>query len=255
MSNYIFNDSFGGEKSQVLSGVAQQKKKQLPAIIFICTALIASSLIILTLILAFNAISNKLDEKNTPRVTNNTSYVSDSTSEPSTKYEANSEDPFSAMKNVVVTVSTRTGSSGSGVIAGEFSDSNGKHGYYIVTCSSIINNNRSGLPAVISDITLENGEKYEALLCGSDNATGIAVLKIYESEHILSVARWASKDSTQPSGLIIFGSVGGGVFNLNGELVGINNDGEDDKINFISGPVAFEAYERLTALQYEKKIL
>ena len=254
MSNYIFNDSFGGTESQLLSTVAPQKKKQLPAIIFVCTALIASSIIILASILAFNAISKLLDKNSAPRVTNNTSYVSagDSTYQ---SESINSENPFGAMKSAVVTVTTKTGSSGSGVIAGEFSDSNNKHGYYIITCASIINNNRSGLPALISDVTLENGAQYEALLCGSDNEIGIAVFKIYEDASILAVAKWASKDASLPSGLIIFGGVGGGVFNLNGELVGISTDGEVEEINFISAPLAFEAYERLTANQYAKKIL
>ena len=254
MSNYIFNESLSGIESQSVNTAAAAKRSQLPKIIAICTAVIASVIIILTAILVFTAISSALDKNGAPRVTNNTSYVSAGDGALQNE-NAGGDNPFGAMKSAVVTVTTKTGSSGSGVIAGEFSDSNGKHGYYIITCTSIINNNRSGLPALISDITLENGAQYEALLCGSDNETGIAVFKIYEDASILTIARWASKDASLPSGLIIFGGAGGGVFNLNGELVGISTDGKVEEINFISAAVAFEAYERLTANQYAKKIL
>ena len=255
MSNYIFNDNFGGGDSQMLSAAAKQSKRQLSKILFICTALIATSIIILTAILAFSVASSMLDEKSTPKVTNNTSYVSSGDVSKLNQGGTSAQDAFSAMKSSVVSISTKTGASGSGVVAGEFDDSNGKHGYYIVTCASVINNQRSGLPALISDITLENGDKYEAQLCGSDSTTNIAVLKIYEVKGVITVARWASTEAAQPSGLIIMGNAGGGVFNLNGELIGISTDGEQvENINFIPCSIAFSAYEGLTMSQYQKKL-
>ena len=256
MSNYIFNDSLGGIESQAVNTAATAKKKNpIPRLIAACTALIASVVIILTAILAFNAISNALDKNGAPRVINNTSYVSKDDGVPATNNEQGQDNAFSAMKNTVVSISSKTGAGGSGVIAGEFEDSNGKHGYYVITCASTIYNNRSGLPALISHITLENGEEYDASLCGVDSSVGIAVLKFYEDESIFSCVKWASNDAHQPTGIIILGGAGGGVFNLNGELVGISTDDRIESVNFIPSPIAFEAYERLTALQYERKII
>ena len=256
MSNYIFNDSLSGIESQAVNTVAAKNKNPIPKLIAVCTALTASIIIVLAAILAFNALSNALDKNGAPRVTNNTSYISKDDGKLSTAENSDGkDDAFSAMKSTVVSISSKTGASGSGVIAGEFEDSNGKHGYYIITCASTITGNRSGLPTLISEITLENGEVYDASLCGVDSTVGIAVLKFYEDERIFSCVKWASSDAHQPSGIIILGGAGGGVFNLNGELVGISTDEKIENINFIPSSVAFEAYERLTALQYERKII
>lgn len=255
MSNYIFNDSFGGSDSQMLSVATKQNKKQLPKILFVCTALIATSIIILTAILAFSLASSLINDRGTPKVTNNTSYVSNDDGSKLNHVGTNAQDAFGAMKNSVVSITTKTGGSGSGVIVGEFDDSNDKHGYYIITCASVIGNQRSGLPALISDITLENGDKYEAQLCGLDSESSIAVLKFYELKGVISVARWASMEASQPSGLIIIGGAGGGVFNLSGELVGISTDADQvEEINFIPGSVAFSIYESLTITQYQRKL-
>ena len=254
MSNYIFNDSFSGGEGQALSTVAKKNKWQLQKILLICTVLIATAMIILTLLLAFTAISGLIDKSGAPRVTNNTAYVSNDDGKKATVNGASAQDAFSTMKNSVVSITTKTGAKGSGVIAGEFDDSNGKHGYYVVTCASVINNQRSGLPALISDITLENGDKYEAQLCGSDSTSNIAVLRIYESKGVITVARWASMEASQPSGIIIMGDAGGGVFNLSGELIGISTDGKVEKINYIPSSVAFSAYESLTIAQYQRKL-
>lgn len=254
MSNYIFNDSFGGTESQMLSTVTKSNKKQFVKILFICTALIASSIILLTAILAFGAISNIIDRNGTPKVTHTTSYVSNDSDARQNQSESETS-AIDTIKSSVVSVSTKTGAFGSGVIAGEFSDSNGKSGYYIVTNFHVISNHRSGLPAERADVVLNDGTKYTAELCGADRTASIAVLKIYESEKKLSCARWAQSNAQSNSGLIIIGSIGGGVFNLNGELIGIGVGEEIEEIDFISAETAFNAYERLTSLQYQRKLL
>ena len=251
MSNYIFNDSLNGIKNQDGTTVSQ-KKRTLPIVLLVCISLAATSVIVSTSILAFIAISRKMNN-DTPRVTHSTSYVSNG-DQTALSEGKNSVNIFDSLKKSVVSVNTKTGSSGSGVIAGEFSDSNGKHGYYIVTTTSVISNHRSGLPSLLAEITCENGNKYEAVLCGSDSSSGIAVLKIYEDAKKLPCAKWASLEAPQPSGFIIIGADGGGVFNLNGELVGIGTDGEVEEINYIPGPIAFGAYLRLTELEYQRKL-
>lgn len=251
MSNYIFNDSLNGIKNQSGEAVSQ-KKRTLPIVLIVCISLAATSVIVSTSILACIAIVHRMNN-DTPRVTHSTSYVSNG-DQTALSEGKNSVNIFDSLKKSVVSISTRTGASGSGVIAGEFSDSNDRHGYYIVTTTAVISNHRSGLPALLADVTCENGNKYEAVLCGADNASGIAVLKIYEDAKVLPCVKWASPEDTQPSGFIIIGAAGGGVFNLSGELVGIGADGEVEKINYIPGPIAFDAYMSLTELEYQRKL-
>ena len=251
MSNYIFNDSLNGIKNQDGEAVSQ-KKKTLPIVLIVCISLAATSIIVSTYVLAIFAITRRINN-DTPRVTHSTSYVSNG-DQATLSDENNSENIFDSLEKSVVSVSTRTGASGSGVIAGEFYDSSNKRGYYIVTTADVISNHRSGLPALLADVTCENGDEYEAVLCGSDNASGIAVLKIYENETRLPCVKWANPEAPQPSGFVIIGNAGGGVFNLNGELVGISNGNKVEEINYIPAPIAFEAYLRLTELQYQRKL-
>lgn len=301
MSNFIFNDNFddqGREPIRVFYN--QTAKKRTPIALFVCTALIVLAGLMFLLGGAFNLISSKV-ESNAPEISNTISYVSNDVRGTTTTLSGDESrvDVIARIKDSVVEISTASGSAGSGVIVGEFSDDKGGRGYLVITNAHVVQSGNKNM-YVNSYVTLTDGTKYQTQMCGFDAKSDIAVLKIYESSRYLPVAIWANDETTlnvgesvivignplgvlggsvtngylsaldreikvdghkmnllQTDAAVNPGNSGGGLFNLNGELIGIVNakivDEDIEGIGFaIPYDDAYKAYYDLTNYGYIK---
>lgn len=110
------------------------------------------------------------------------------------------ESVVAEVKDTVVVVTTPNGT-GSGVVAGKF-ESKYKSGYYVITNVHVIEGAYSRNFSKIA-VTHSNGSQYTAEVVGTNTASDVAVLKIYETEE-LKCAKFASDDYSLSVGEDVF---------------------------------------------------
>lgn len=203
MSNFVFNDNFGGQPNgqepiTVLYKTpepAPAKTKKSPAL-FICTGIMILAGILFLIGGAFILTATLIKNDYAPQITNTTTYVSEEERAPVTPSTGGTlVEVIADIKDSVVEISTAAGSAGSGVIVGKYDDEKGNKGYLIITNAHVVVS-ESSFMSVPTYVTLTNGTKYKTTLCGKDERSDIAVLRIEENEKELKCATWAN-DKTQ----------------------------------------------------------
>ena len=302
MSNYIYSNFDNDNSDYNVVYTQKTKKRTTPTIVMVlCTIVVALAGLMFFAGGALNVLSSQIESEKIPEITNNTSYVSNN-DEYGASLLADIQSRVSviaSIKDSVVEIKTSAGSSGSGVIVGEYNDTNAKKGYYIITNAHVIESANANMYAP-STITLNDGTEYKSTLCGFDTKSDIAVLKIEENERELVCAVWANENNElmvgeevivignplgvlggtvtngylsaldreitidgikmnllQTDAAVNPGNSGGGLFNMNGELIGIVNakiaDEDIEGIGFaIPYSDAFKVYNDLKDYGYVK---
>lgn len=219
MSNFIFNDGFNNKDSEPII-ITKVQKKQPSISLYVCTGIIVIACLILVGSIIFgilNKDANTAEIKVTVGEADNVISTKSPTSTLANEGESRVE-VITRIKDSVVDISTVAGSSGSGVIVGEFTDDDGESGYLVITNAHVIQGTNANM-YVTSYVTLTDGTKYQTKVCGFDNQSDIAVLKIYEGTRKLICATWANEETTLQVGedVIVIGNplgvLGGSVTN------------------------------------------
>ena len=221
MSNFIFNDGLNDKNNEPIkvSFSPSPVKKQSNKPLFICTAILVFVGLIFSGSVVFASLNKQApvsDIKVTVAEVSTTSENKSAASPLSSTSESR-VDVIAKIKDSVVEISTADGSSGSGVIVGEFEDTDNNRGYFVITNAHVIQS--SSNITTPSYVTLTDGTKYSTTVSGVDSKSDIAVLKIYENTKNLTVATWANASSKLAVGedVIVIGNplgvLGGSVTN------------------------------------------